>query len=65
MPETASDIIKFLNYKDDYELEKLRISDRTTMILKVKKIITKKNITLQLQDKCRNVNSIVQRFSTG
>lgn len=62
MPETASDIIKFLNSKDDYELEELRISDKTTTILEVKKIITKKNLTLQLQEKCSNVNSTVQRF---
>ena len=46
MPETASDIIKFLNSKDDYELEELRISDRTETILEVKNIITKKNLTL-------------------
>ena len=62
MLETASDIIKFLNSKDDYELEELRISDKTATILEVKKIITKKNLTLQLQEKCSNVNNIVQRF---
>jgi len=60
--ETASDIIKFLNSKDDYELEELRISDRTTTILEVKKMITNKNLILQLQEKCNNVNNIVQRF---
>lgn len=59
MLETTSDIIKFLNFKDDYELEELRISDRTSMILEVKNIITKKNLTLQLQEKCSNVNNIV------
>ena len=62
MPETASNIIKFLNSKDDYELKELRISDRTAIILEVKKIITKKNLTLQLQGRCNNVNDIVQRF---
>ena len=46
MPETAYDIIKFLNSKDDYELEELTISDRTTTIFEVKKIITKKNLIL-------------------
>ena len=51
MPETAFDIIKFLNSKDGCELEELRINDRTTMILEVKKVITKKIITLQLQEK--------------
>ena len=47
MPETTSDIIKFLNSKYDYELEELRINDKTATILEVKKIITKKNLTLQ------------------
>lgn len=62
VPETTSDIIKFLNSRDDYELEELRISDKTETILELKKIITKKNITLQLQEKCINVNNIVQIF---
>ena len=62
MPETASDKIKFLNSKDDYELEELRIRNKTSTILEVKNIITKKNLTLQLQEKCSNVNNIVQRF---
>jgi len=62
MLEIASSIIKFLNSKDDYELEELRISDITARILEVKKIITKRNINLQLQEKCNNVNNMVQRF---
>jgi len=62
MPEIASDILKFLNSKDNYKLEELGISDRTITILEVKKIITKKNLILQLQEKCSNVNTIVKRF---
>lgn len=46
MPKTASNIIKFLNSKDDYELEELRISGKTATILEVKKIITKINLNL-------------------
>jgi len=53
-----------LNSKDSYELEELGINDRTTTILEVKKIITKKNLILQLEEKCNNVNVIVQRFSS-
>jgi len=44
MPEVATEVIKFLNSKDSYELEELGINDRTTTILEVKKIITKKNL---------------------
>jgi len=62
MPEIASDIIKLLNSKDSYELEELGINDRTATILEVKKIITKKNLILQLKEKCSSVNTIVQRF---
>ena len=51
MQEIAFDIIKFLNSEDDYEIEELRISDKTKMILEVKKIITKKNLTIHLQEK--------------
>ena len=53
-----------MNSKDSYELEELGINDRTTTILEVKKIITKKNLILQLEEKCNNVNVIVQRFSS-
>jgi len=65
MPEVASDIIKFLNSKDNYELEELGINNRKTTILEVKKIITKKNLILQLKEKCSSVNTIVRRFSVG
>jgi len=46
MPEAAFDLIKFLNSKDEYEPEELRISDKTVTILEVSKIITKKNLIL-------------------
>jgi len=36
--------------------------DRTTSILEVMKVITKKNITLQFKENCSNVNIIVQHF---
>ena len=44
MPTIASEIIKFLNSKESYELEELGINDRTTNILEVKKIITKNQL---------------------
>jgi len=40
----------------------LGIDDRTIAILEVKKVITSKNLTLQLKEKCSSVNVIVQRF---
>lgn len=62
MLEVATQVIKFLNSKDSYQLEELGINDRTTTILEVKKIITKKNLIPQLEEKCNNVNVIVQIF---
>ena len=50
--EIATDIIKLLNSKDSYELEELGFDDRTAAILEVKKVITKKNLILQLKEKC-------------
>lgn len=65
MLETFFDIIKFLNSIYGCELEEVSISDRIVAILEVKKIITKWNLTLQLHEKCNNVNTIVQRFFNG
>ncbi len=45
-----------------YELNELGIDDRTSAILEVKNIITKKDRILWLEEKCNNVNVIVQRF---
>ena len=46
----ASNIIKFLNSKNKYELEELGISDRTAIILEVTKFLTKRNIIDQLEE---------------
>jgi len=44
MPAEASNIIKFPNSKNKYELEELGISDRTATLLEVKKVLTKINL---------------------
>lgn len=44
MPTEATNIIKFLNSKSRYELEEVGISDRTSTILEVKKVLTKRNL---------------------
>jgi len=40
----------------------LGIDDTTTTILELKKVITKKNLILQLEKKCSSVNVIAQHF---
>lgn len=61
-PDEAFKIIKFLNSKNKYELEKLGIVDRTKTILEVKKVISKINLMVQLEEKCQNMKLAVNRF---
>lgn len=48
-PEEANEIIKFLNSKNKQELEEIGISDRTYTILEVRKVISKRNLMIQLE----------------
>ena len=61
-PEEANEIIKFLNSKNKQELEEIDISDRTETILEVNKVITKRNLMVQLEDKCQNMELAITRF---
>ena len=45
-----------------YELDDLGIDDRTKSILEVKKVLTKKNLILELEEKCHSLEITVQRF---
>jgi hypothetical protein len=51
MPTQANEIIKFLNSKTREELEELRIEDRIETILEVKRVLTKRRLMLQLEEK--------------
>jgi hypothetical protein len=62
MPSTANEIIKFLNSKTKEELEELKVEDRTETILEVKRVLTKKGLMLQLEEKAQNMDIGVQRF---
>ena len=61
-PKEASEIIKFPNSKNKYELEELGIADRTETILEVKKVISKRNLMIQLEEKCQTMELAVNRF---
>lgn len=50
-PEEAQNIIKMLNSKTKEELEHLSIPDRTTTVMEVKRILTKNNLMIQLENK--------------
>jgi hypothetical protein len=52
----------FLNLKTKEELESLEIEDRTKTTLKVKKVLTKRGIMLQLEERSQNMDSRVHGF---
>jgi hypothetical protein len=62
MPTKANEIIKFLNSKTREELEELIIEDRTKTILEVKRVLTKRGLMLQLEEKVQAMDLGVQRF---
>jgi len=58
----AARIIHFLNSKNKYELQELEIPDRTDTILEVKRVLTKRNLVLNLEDKCQTMQLAIERF---
>jgi hypothetical protein len=61
-PTKANEIIIFLNSKTREELEALEIEDRTETILEVKKVLTKRGLMLQLEERSQAMDIGVQRF---
>jgi hypothetical protein len=62
MHTQANEIIKFLNSKTREEPEEMRIEDRTDTILEVKRVLTKRQMMLQLEEKVQAMDLGVQRF---
>ena len=65
MPEDATKLIHFLNSKKKYELQELDIEDRTEKNLEVRKVLSKRNLMINLDDKCQNMQVTVDRFMTN
>ena len=55
-------MIKFLNSKNKQELEEIEITDKTETILEIRKVISKKNLMKQLEEKCENMNIAITKF---
>lgn len=55
-------MIKVLNSKRKEELEEINISDRTTTILEIKKVLQKRNLINQLETKCKTLEISIKRF---
>jgi hypothetical protein len=51
MPTKFTEIIEFMNSKTREELEDLKIEDRMETILEFKRVLTKRGLMLQLEDK--------------
>jgi hypothetical protein len=62
MPIEATEIIKFLDSKTREELENLKIEDRIETILEFKRVLTKRGLMLQLEEKVQTMDIGVQRF---
>jgi hypothetical protein len=61
-PIEATELIKFLNSKNKQDLEELEIEDRTQTVLEVKKVLTKKGLILQLEEKAQSMDIGVHIF---
>ena len=48
MPEDSNRLIHFLNKKNKYELQELNIEDKTKTILEIRKVLSKRNLMLNL-----------------
>lgn len=62
IPKDATRIIQFLNSKNKYELQELEIKDRTEKILEVRKVLSKRTLMLNLEDKCQNMQVAIDSF---
>ena len=60
-PDEALELIKFLNSKNKQELE-IEINDITETILEIRKVISKRNLINQLEEKYENMNIAITKF---
>jgi len=52
-------IFKFINSKNNQELEELEIEDKIETILEVRKVLTKRNLMRQLEEKGQNMTTCI------
>lgn len=61
-PEDANRLIHFLNSKNRYELQELNIEDRIETILEITKVLSKRILMLNLEEKCHNMQVAIDIF---
>ena len=55
--EEANQLITFSNNKNRYQLDELEIDDRTTPIIEIKKVLTERNLMLNLEKRCQSIHA--------
>lgn len=61
-PDEATALIRILNSNTKEELEEFEIVDRTETILEVRRVLTKMNLMIQLENKCNKLEAKIQKF---
>jgi len=60
--EEANQLIDFLNSRNRCQLDELEIQDRTATIIEIKKVLSKRNLMLNLEKRCQNIQVDIDSF---
>jgi len=55
-------LIDFLNSRNRYQLDELEIEDRTTTIIEIKKVLTKRNLMINLEKRYQSIQVDIDTF---
>ena len=55
-------MINFLNRENKHQLEQWDIEDLTGTVLEIKKVLTKKNLMLNLERRCQSIQEDIDDF---
>lgn len=61
-PEEGNQLITFLNRKNRYQLDELEIEDKTATIIEIKKVLTIRNLMLNLEKRCQSIQIDIDNF---
>lgn len=64
MPKATNLLITFLNNKNRYQLDEIEIDDRIATIIEIKKVLTKRNLMLNLEKRCESIQADIDSFMT-
>lgn len=63
-PKEANQLITLLNGNNMYQLDELDIEDRIGTIIEIKKVLTKRNLMLNLEKKFQSMQANIDKFMT-